>query len=343
MPRLFLGLAIVLLLVAVGTFVKELRFVRGAERATGTVIDLSSSLSEGSFTYYPIVRFTTAEGRTVEFQSPSGSSSPPDVGDRVEVLYDPDNPRDAQLSGFFDIWLWPIVSGTLGFLFAFFGLFAPRFGILAGRVRWPPWSSPRAAGLFIVSALALAGSAGCGLGEAGAGLVESHVRTYEGDDAEVKSCREIGDAIADDGDYGATLHEVWRCAVDRPGEPAEFADACYVVNDEVESAVVRGIRCALVGPGCPPGGPGDRKGETAFLGRVIDPELVLERARGNEPAYETIRVDVSYQPDGKKERCGYLSVRVPPADDPMRRAAERVEANGWTEPHYHFAYAAGRA
>jgi hypothetical protein len=140
-PRIFLGIAALLLLVAIGTFVKELRFVRGAERATGTVIDLQeerSTDSDGGFhyVYHPVVRFTTAEGRTVEFRSPSGSSSPPDIGDSVEVLYDPDDPSDAQLSGFFDIWLFPIVSGIGAIAFAFFGLFAPRFGILAGRLRW---------------------------------------------------------------------------------------------------------------------------------------------------------------------------------------------------------------
>jgi hypothetical protein len=75
-PRIFLGIAAVLLLVAIGTFVKELRFVLGAERATGTVIDLQeerSTDSDGGFhyVYHPVVRFTTAEGRTVEFRSPA--------------------------------------------------------------------------------------------------------------------------------------------------------------------------------------------------------------------------------------------------------------------------------
>jgi hypothetical protein len=41
---------------------------------------------------YPVVRFTTADGRTVQFVSSSGSSSPPAVGDSVDVLYDPDDP-----------------------------------------------------------------------------------------------------------------------------------------------------------------------------------------------------------------------------------------------------------
>jgi hypothetical protein len=203
------------------------------------------------------------------------------------------------------------------------------------EVQVPSSARSRAAALGL-SALALLGSAGCGAGEADSGLVASHVRTFEGDDVDVKSCHEIGDAITDDSDYGATLHEVWKCAVDR-------RDACYVVDDELESGIVRGIRCASVGPRCPRGSRRAGRGETVFLGPVVDPDLVFETARGNNPAQATIRVDVFYQaPEGANERCGYLSVRVPPVDDPVKRAAERVEANGWGEPRYSFTYAAAR-
>jgi hypothetical protein len=191
-------------------------------------------------------------------------------------------------------------------------------------------SAFRRAAPLVLSALALLGSAGCG--EAGSSLVESQVRMFEGDDVDVKSCREIGDAITQESDYGATLHEAWKCEVDR-------RDACYVYNDGLEPAIVRSIRCAAVGPGCPPGGRRAARGETAFLGPVVDPDLVLEEARGNNPAQATIRVDVFYQPPERaKERCGYLSVRVPPGKDLVKRAGERVEGAGWAEPRYSFAY-----
>ena len=63
-----------------------------------------------------------------------------------------------------------------------------------------------------------------------------------------------------------------------------FVESCYVVYNEGESGVVRGIRCAAAGPGCPAGGSGDdRDANGRFLGRVIDPTLVLEAERGNNP------------------------------------------------------------
>lgn len=114
-PRFFLAVGVVLLVVAAVTLVLTLRFVAGAERTTGTVISLSRETdSEGQVVFHPRVRFTTAQGRALEFRSSSGSSSPPRLGDRVEVLYDPDDPQDARLSGFFGLWGLPIVSGFIG-------------------------------------------------------------------------------------------------------------------------------------------------------------------------------------------------------------------------------------
>lgn len=136
-PRVCLALGVLLLVGGAIAFVHTKRFVSGSERATGTVIDLSSRTdSDGTVTYHPVVRFTTAKGRTVQFVSDSGSSpATKSEGDRVEVLYDPDDPQDAKLSGFFDLWLWPLAFGALGGMLVFFGLFAPHFGLVADRFR----------------------------------------------------------------------------------------------------------------------------------------------------------------------------------------------------------------
>jgi Protein of unknown function (DUF3592) len=130
-PRLFAGIGAVLIVVAAVMAVFTARFVATAERTEGTVIDLSRSEdSEGSVTYSPVVRFT-ADGRTIQFTSSSGSSSPPSVGDRVEVLYDPDDPDDARLSGFLDLWLFPLVAGAIGIACGAIG------GFIAWRTRRP--------------------------------------------------------------------------------------------------------------------------------------------------------------------------------------------------------------
>jgi hypothetical protein len=74
---------------------------------------------------FPSVRFQTADGRTVEFQSKVGSNAPPKVGEEVTVYYDPERPEDAKLSlgSTFrpNLKLLPVVFGVfLGMLFLMF-------------------------------------------------------------------------------------------------------------------------------------------------------------------------------------------------------------------------------
>ena len=171
-----------------------------------------------------------------------------------------------------------------------------------------------------------------------AGLVASHVKDFEGDGVDVKACEKTaGEAISND-DYEPSLHDVWRCDVKRREASSGFAESCYVIYDGGVSGVFRGIRCADVGPGCPAGGRGERNANGRLLGRLLDPTLLLEEELGNNPPYQTIRAVVHHQAGGARERCGYLNIRVPVGDDPLGRAAERVEGSGFDAPRYSLTY-----
>ncbi len=97
-------------------------FLETSITAEGTVIDLlrsrSSSSSDNSITYKPLVEFTEKEGNRIEFSS-STSSNPPSysVGEKVEVLYNPESPNKAKIKGFFSIWGGVTIVGILGFVF----------------------------------------------------------------------------------------------------------------------------------------------------------------------------------------------------------------------------------
>jgi hypothetical protein len=58
--------------------------------------DTSSGQYSGT-TYSPVVRFTTVEGRTVEFTSAVGYSRSPDIGGAVPVRYRPNDPEQAEI------------------------------------------------------------------------------------------------------------------------------------------------------------------------------------------------------------------------------------------------------
>jgi hypothetical protein len=114
--RVSLAVGVVALIVGAVLLVRTVQFVAEAEHATGTVVDMSRERdSEGDVSFHPVVRFRTAQGDTIVFVSSYGSSSPSESpGDRVEVLYDPDDPSDAKLSGLFQVWLFPAVVLLIG-------------------------------------------------------------------------------------------------------------------------------------------------------------------------------------------------------------------------------------
>jgi Protein of unknown function (DUF3592) len=92
------------------------RLLQSGAMAQGTVVDAKRyiSISEDSITSYaPVVRFTTADGRTVEFTSSEGYSSKPDVGGAVDVRYLPDDPEQAEIDRA-TTWMLPAAFGLLG-------------------------------------------------------------------------------------------------------------------------------------------------------------------------------------------------------------------------------------
>lgn len=123
----------VLLVLGVRNFVRTRRFVNQASSATGTVTDVKTRTSTSHTgdgprlrTYrYPVVRFQTHDGRTVEFESETGTSGfSHKPGEQVEVLYDPLKPEQARIKTFMMLWFAPLIFSVLGlFLFVFGSLF----------------------------------------------------------------------------------------------------------------------------------------------------------------------------------------------------------------------------
>lgn len=115
-------------------FITTQHFLKVAELTTGTVVELAvSRSSDGSSTYWPVVQFQTQNGQLIEFISSSGSNPPAhDLGDVIEVLYPNDEPTEAKINSYLDLWLMFIIVTALGSLFFAFGLGMLYFG---GRVR----------------------------------------------------------------------------------------------------------------------------------------------------------------------------------------------------------------
>lgn len=103
-------------------------------RAEGTVLEVRRTLrtedetvtrADGSevrrqverSSYAPVVRFTTNEGREIEFHGRGGSETSLAEGDRVTVIYGPTNPIRAHIATFIDFWLPSAAAFGVAFLF----------------------------------------------------------------------------------------------------------------------------------------------------------------------------------------------------------------------------------
>jgi hypothetical protein len=133
---LFIAFGLVMLAGALFWYLNTKSFIKAAASAQGTVVELIPVRSDGSTTYKPLVRFTTAKGGAIEFSS-SSSSNPPgyEVGETVEVYYLEGSPRDAKVSGFFSLWGGAVIVGGMGLVFFAIGGGILLVTMLKGRSR----------------------------------------------------------------------------------------------------------------------------------------------------------------------------------------------------------------
>ncbi|MCS6782915.1 MAG: DUF3592 domain-containing protein [Gloeomargarita sp. SKYBB_i_bin120] len=117
------------------------QFLQGAVKTRGEVVDIERRWSRRtediddrrrasrysySLSYYPVVEYSLPNGRRVRFTAKVGSDPPRyRLGQIVEVLYNPNDPFDARIDNFLELWLGPLFWGGFGLFFLVMGLVAP--------------------------------------------------------------------------------------------------------------------------------------------------------------------------------------------------------------------------
>jgi hypothetical protein len=98
------------------------RLARG-QTTMGNVIgyDDKYDYDEGTTDFYPVVRYSLAQGGLSTFTSSAGGMKTYDIGAEVEVLYDPAQPENAVIKSFKELYLAAILTGLLGAVFFGFG------------------------------------------------------------------------------------------------------------------------------------------------------------------------------------------------------------------------------
>jgi CxxC motif-containing protein (DUF1111 family) len=119
-------ITLILILIGIGCLAaayffyhQETAFIANSQTAQGTVLQNVAkntfSKTSQSVNYSPKVQFSTADGKNITFIS-NTSSSPAEfqVGQTVEVLYNPGNPQNAQINSAVDVFLTPIIFAIVG-------------------------------------------------------------------------------------------------------------------------------------------------------------------------------------------------------------------------------------
>lgn len=100
---------------AVWAFFKQRRTMESRVAATGTVVDLVSTPSRRSYILCPVVEFTVPSGETIRFTSDFGSRpASHQVGQSVNVRYDPVDPQKAEIESTMNSWLIPGILVFMG-------------------------------------------------------------------------------------------------------------------------------------------------------------------------------------------------------------------------------------
>lgn len=86
--------------IGAGLTMRQRSLEKQGMEAPGVVVALHENYDSDGSTYKPVVQFHTPGGQKVEFTS-SYSSNPPayEIGERVTVVYNPDEPSKAVIKG----------------------------------------------------------------------------------------------------------------------------------------------------------------------------------------------------------------------------------------------------
>jgi len=134
---IFGSIGAVLIAISTVSFVSDQRHAAIAKTAEGTVINLTRNRGNDSTTFAPVVEWRDDKGIRRVLYSSTGSNPPAfDRGERVSVLYDPENPEKARINSFGQRHAVTLILGAMGFVFGAIGgtilyLYAKRRSMIA--------------------------------------------------------------------------------------------------------------------------------------------------------------------------------------------------------------------
>jgi len=109
----FLAVGASLLVVALREQRRRRAFIAASAMAIGEIIGFREQRERGDVFLYPRIRFRTAAGHPIEFESRVGSERPGwQVGDSTPVRYRAEAPSDAEIDSWLALWGTALFAGA---------------------------------------------------------------------------------------------------------------------------------------------------------------------------------------------------------------------------------------
>lgn len=130
-----LAIGIILLVITVKLMYDSTNYLNNAKRAWATVTGYNVKLVEEDVkqngrtvretrnSYYHQFQFRDQKNRVIQLESSigNGDSGAYQIGTKVMVLYMEDNPKDAMINNFTNLWLRAFILGFFAFVFLLIG------------------------------------------------------------------------------------------------------------------------------------------------------------------------------------------------------------------------------
>ena len=100
---------------AVLAYRAQRRFLLRALQVIGVVQSLRAEKLQRTTIYFPVIQFTTVSGMTVTAESKT-SKSGLFIGQKIPVLYDPNDPKNLEINSFWSRWVLVWIAAFLAVL-----------------------------------------------------------------------------------------------------------------------------------------------------------------------------------------------------------------------------------
>jgi hypothetical protein len=140
--KFIIAIGCVSLMATVITYFYTRHFISHAQRTSGTVVEIREKTdAENSICDYAIIfRFQDASGLPHTVSSTIFASV--HAGDSITVLYPSDDPQNARINRFWQVWRLPIIFGICGSIELLFGLIVLYWRMIKAQFRRQTQNAP---------------------------------------------------------------------------------------------------------------------------------------------------------------------------------------------------------